>query len=220
MIEKNDLLIESFPMGSFACNCSLIYNKNTRECIAIDPGNDYSSFMELIRSRDLKVKKLLHTHAHFDHIGQSKEIKDATGAEIYLHKNDDLLYKGLKQQAMFFGETVGEVGIVDQWIEDTQEFSIEDDGLKKVFKAFHTPGHTPGSCCFYTEDLELPLLFSGDTLFKGSIGRTDFPGGSYDEIMKSIKQRLLLLPEETNIITGHGPKTSIYDEKKHNPFLN
>ncbi|MDH5581069.1 MAG: MBL fold metallo-hydrolase [Bdellovibrionales bacterium] len=220
MIEKDNIVVETFPLGSFACNCSLVYNKQTKECIAIDPGNDYSSFMELVRSRELKLKKLIHTHAHFDHIGRSKEIKDATGADIYLHQSDEQLYNSLKQQAMFFGEDVGETGVVDHFLNDEEELYLDNQSSKNMLKTFHTPGHTPGSCCFYTEELGAPLLFSGDTLFKGSIGRTDFPGGNYDEIMKSIKQRLLFLPEETNIITGHGPSTSIYNEKKENPFLN
>ncbi|MFZ8933937.1 MAG: MBL fold metallo-hydrolase [Bacteriovoracaceae bacterium] len=220
MIEKNNIVIETFAMGSFACNCSLIYNKHTKECIAVDPGNDYSSFMKLIKDRELKVKKLIHTHAHFDHIGRSKEIKDATGASIYLHKSDENLYSSLKQQAMFFGEDVGETGVIDHYLNDDEEISFVEETNKSIFKTMHTPGHTPGSCCFYTEELDTPLLFSGDTLFKGSIGRTDFPGGNYDEIMKSIKQRLLLLPEETTIITGHGPSSVIHVEKKQNPFLN
>lgn len=218
-MEHNGIVIETFPVGTLGCNCSLIYSKTTREAIAIDPGNDYEQFMELVGERNLKVKLLLHTHAHFDHIGRSAEIKKALGSQIYLHQNDLELYNTLSYQGIMFGISTGEPGQVDSFIEDDETIGIESLGLKSFLKTMHTPGHTPGSCCFYTEAFETPLLFSGDTLFKGSIGRTDFPGGSYDEIMKSLKQRLLPLPTETRVITGHGPETRIYEEKKNNPFL-
>lgn len=214
-----DIVIETFPIGSFACNCSIIYSSETKECVIIDPGNDYNGLNQIISDRKLRVKKILHTHAHFDHIGRSKELKDATGAPIYLHKGDLELYKALSQQAMFFGESVGEVSEVDYFLEDEQEISLYSKNLKGVLKTLHTPGHTPGSCCFYSDYFDTPLLFSGDTLFRGSIGRTDFPGGSYDQIISSLKNRLLILPEETNIISGHGPNSNIHTEKRTNPFL-
>ncbi|RLA62385.1 MAG: MBL fold metallo-hydrolase [Epsilonproteobacteria bacterium] len=218
-MENNGIAIETFPVGSLGCNLSLIYSKVTREAIAIDPGNDFEQFMSLIGERKLKVKLLLHTHAHFDHIGRSGEIKNSLGCPIYLHKNDLELYNTLSSQGMMFGIATGEPSKVDNFIEDEESIGIESPGLKNFLKTMHTPGHTPGSCCFYTEEFETPLLFSGDTLFKGSIGRTDFPGGNYDEIMKSLKGRLLPLPEETRVITGHGPETRIFEEKKFNPFL-
>ena len=136
MIEKDNIVVETFPLGSFACNCSLVYNKQTKECIAIDPGNDYSSFMELVRSRELKLKKLIHTHAHFDHIGRSKEIKDATGADIYLHQSDEQLYNSLKQQAMFFGEDVGETGVVDHFLNDEEELYLDNQSSQNKKKSF------------------------------------------------------------------------------------
>lgn len=214
-----DIKIETFPMGSFACNCSLIYSEGTREAIIVDPGNDAQALLKEINDRNLIVKKLLHTHAHFDHIGCSKHIKKETGATIHLHKKDDLLYKALPAQAMMFGQAPVTAGKVDQWIEDDEEYSLEDTGLKNFLKSLYTPGHTEGSCCFYTEVQGEPILFSGDTLFNGSIGRTDLPGGSFDVIKKSIKDRIYSLPDETKVVTGHGPMTRVFEEKRTNPFV-
>jgi glyoxylase-like metal-dependent hydrolase (beta-lactamase superfamily II) len=214
-----NIAIETFVMGSFGCNCTLIYSLKSSEAIAIDPGNDLNQFVKLIQKKNLTVKLLLHTHAHFDHIGSSAEIKELLGCPMYLHREDLELYKGLKSQGLMFSVETGSPGKIDYYLEDQQEIGLECRDLKNFLKTIHTPGHTPGSCCFYTESLDYPLLFSGDTLFKGSIGRTDFPGGDFPTIQKSLKQRLLPLPEETRVITGHGPATNIYDEKKFNPFL-
>lgn len=213
------LKVETFPIGSFACNCSLVYSEITKEAIIIDPGNDQVKLLEAIKSRDLNVVTLLHTHAHFDHIGHSKHIAKATGAKIHLHKEDLNLYKSLPAQALLFGQAPSVAGKVDSFIEDGEEYSLDDAELKNFLKSIHTPGHTKGSCCFYTENLEVPLLFSGDTLFQNSIGRTDLPGGDFLEIKQSIKDRLYSLPDETQVIAGHGPMTRIYDEKKGNPFV-
>lgn len=219
ILEKDDLVIETFPLGSFQCNCSIIYSISTKEALIIDPGNDLFSLLALITARELKVKKLVHTHAHFDHIGCSGDLKNQLSCELYLHKDDLELYQGLSTQAMFFGEAVGNVSSVDCFLENDQELSFESSELKFFLKTLHTPGHTPGSCSFFTEFFDLPLLFSGDTLFNGSIGRTDFPGGDFETIIKSIKQRIFLLPDETSVVTGHGPTTQIYREKRENPFL-
>ena len=161
----------------------------------------------------------MHTHAHFDHIGESSLLADKTGASIHLHRGDQFLYEALAQQGQFFGQELPDPAEVDGWLENEETFSLDDGQLKEFLRTFHTPGHTPGSCCFYTENLEKPLLFAGDTLFSGSIGRTDLPGGDGDLIISSIKKRLLTLPAETQVITGHGPSTSILKEKKSNPFL-
>lgn len=222
----DNLEIETFPTGSFGCNCSLIYSPKTRECLIIDPGNDLEFISKKIKEKNLIVKQLLHTHAHFDHIGCSKDLASQTGASIHLHQNDEQLYLALAQQAMLFGLPPLTPGSIDSYLEDGQEFGLDqtakevnDPKLRSFLKSFYTPGHTEGSCCFYTEFFEAPLLFAGDTLFRGSIGRTDLPGGDFNKIKKSIKQRLYQLPEETTVITGHGPTTRIYDEKKTNPFV-
>jgi len=219
MPNRSDLIIETFPIGTLGCNCSLIYSNITKEALVIDPGNDLNTFLKKISERALKVKKLIHTHAHFDHIGRSHEIQKITGCSLELHKSDLDLYQSLEYQGMMFGMEVGKPGKVDHFFEDEEPIGIESEGLQNLLTTLHTPGHTPGSCCFYAEGLATPILFSGDTLFKGSIGRTDLPGGDFDQIINSIKQRLVSLPEETVVITGHGPKTQIALEKRQNPFL-
>tara|TARA_Y100001954_G_scaffold70119_2_gene76793 strand:+ start:362 stop:1060 length:699 start_codon:yes stop_codon:yes gene_type:complete len=223
--EYNDLKVETFPIGTFACNCSLIYSTKTKECIIVDPGNDKKTLSKIIKEKGLKVTKLIHTHAHFDHIGHSVSINKLTNAPLYLHKGDLYLYEALKEQGLFFGaKTDDPTRPVDFYIEDEQNFHLSENSknnneCNNILNTLHTPGHTPGSCCFLSEKFQLPILFSGDTLFQRSIGRTDLPGGDSDLIINSIKQRLLTLHDETNVIPGHGPLTQIYAEKKSNPFI-
>lgn len=219
MFKSANLVVESRPMGSYACNCTLIYSTKTKEGIIIDPGNDFEALNHWIVPMGLTIKALLHTHAHFDHIGHSSEASKAYGAPIYLHEGDFFLYQALKQQGMFFGQVVGDPKPVDHKLQHEETFSLADAELKEFLKCFHTPGHTPGSCCFYLDKLDHPLLIAGDTLFRGSIGRTDLPGGDMNKIVQSIKKELYSLPDETMVITGHGPMTRIFEEKKSNPFV-
>ncbi len=219
MIKKHSLNLTSFPVGNYACNCSILYSSATKEAIIIDPGNDHELILKKINELGIKVKSLLHTHAHFDHIGRSTEVSKATGATIHLHKGDQFLYDMLPQQGLFFGQQVGTPKKLDSYLEEGEIFKFDDPEINSFLTTLHTPGHTPGSCCFYTEYFETPQLFAGDTLFMQSIGRTDLPGGDSRMIIKSIKERLLTLPEETKVIAGHGPATNIFIEKKSNPFL-
>ncbi|MBT7609943.1 MAG: MBL fold metallo-hydrolase [Bacteriovoracaceae bacterium] len=215
----SQLKLETFPMGSFACNCSLVYDDISKEAIIVDPGNDLNGILTKVQERKLDVKYLLHTHAHFDHIGCAKCLKDELGSKILLHREDENLYKALNQQASMFNQPPAEVGTIDQYLEDEMEFSLNNQNLKDFIKTIFTPGHTEGSCCFYSEIFSEPILFSGDTLFQNSIGRTDLPGGDFDTIKNSIKKRLYQLPSETKVITGHGPSTFIHHERKFNPFV-
>jgi glyoxylase-like metal-dependent hydrolase (beta-lactamase superfamily II) len=218
-LNKNSLHLTSFPVGSYACNCSILYSEKTREAIIIDPGNDHEFILKKIKELQILPKKLLHTHAHFDHIGRSNEVSAATGATIHLHKGDQFLYDMLPQQGLFFRQNVGTPKPIDSHLEEGETFFFVDPEINSFLTTLHTPGHTPGSCCFYSDYFDIPQLFAGDTLFQRSIGRTDLPGGDGSLIIKSIKNRLLVLPEETKVIAGHGPATSIYQEKKLNPFL-
>lgn len=218
-LKKNTLNLVSFPVGSYACNCSILYSEKTREALIIDPGNDHDLILKKIKELNINVLKLLHTHAHFDHIGRSTEVSNATGATMHLHKGDQFLYDMLPQQGLFFGQRVGTPKPLDAYLEEGETFSFLDSEINTFLTTMHTPGHTPGSCCFYSEYFETPQLFAGDTLFQQSIGRTDLPGGDGRLIIKSIKERLLTLPEETHVIAGHGPATYIHQEKKFNPFL-
>jgi glyoxylase-like metal-dependent hydrolase (beta-lactamase superfamily II) len=208
------MLLESFPVGPLQCNCSIIACKETGEAAIIDPGGDADQILQLVEKHKLKVKYLLHTHAHFDHIIGSRAIKEATGAKICLNREDQFLYDNLIQQGRLFGVTLDEPLPVDQYIEDEEEIKI---GNIKT-STLHTPGHTPGSMCFCLQDAE-SLLFSGDTLFAHSIGRTDLWGGSFDQIIKSISTRLFALSDETRVIPGHGRDTTIWTEKHQNPFF-
>lgn len=218
-LTKNSLRLVSFPVGNYACNCSILYSESTREAVIIDPGNDQELILKKIKELNIDVKKLLHTHAHFDHIGRSSNISEATKATMHLHKGDQFLYDMLPQQGLYFGEKIGTPKPIDSYLEDGETFSLADPEINTFLKTLHTPGHTPGSCCFYSEYFDTPHLFSGDTLFMQSIGRTDLPGGDGRLIIKSIKERLLVLPDETLVTPGHGPMTNILEEKKYNPFL-
>lgn len=208
------MLIETFPVGPLQCNCSIVACPDTKEAVVIDPGGDAPLILKRLNEGGYTVKYLLHTHAHIDHIGATAEIKNATGAQILLHPEDLFLYQNIRMQAQLLGLQVQETLPVDTDAED--EMRIQFGQCASV--VLHTPGHTPGSVCFHIEDKE-SHLFSGDTLFQGGIGRTDLWGGSYPQIMDSIRQRLLPLDDETIIYPGHGLKSTVWQEKKSNPFL-
>lgn len=208
------MLVETFPVGPLQCNCSIIACPSTGEAIVVDPGGDADKILALLKKHNLKAKYLLHTHAHFDHVLGSRAMKEATGAQICLHKGDQWLYDNLAQQGKLFGFSITDPLPVDKYLDDEEEISV---GTLKT-RTIHTPGHTPGSMCFSIEEGS-PLLFSGDTLFQRSIGRTDLWGGSYDQIIESISTRLFKLDDSTKVIPGHGPSTDIWSEKRENPFL-
>ncbi len=208
------MIIETFPVGLLQCNCTILGSEQTREAIVIDPGDEVARVLERLRRHQLEVKHIIATHGHIDHVGGLKELKDATGAPVYLHRGDLFLYQALPMQAMLLGTTAPPATEIDQYLEEGDELGV---GEIKI-KVFHTPGHTPGSLCFHTPNGEA-RLFAGDTLFMGSIGRTDLWGGSFEEIMDSLHSKVVTLPDETLVIPGHGPATTIGREKHFNPFL-
>lgn len=208
------MLIESFPVGPLQCNCSIIGCKETGEAAVVDPGGDVDQILALATEHGLTIKYLLHTHAHFDHIMGSRKLKELTGAKICLHEGDTWLYENLEKQCGLFGFKADTPLPVDLHLSDEEDVHV---GKCKA-KVIHTPGHTPGSLCFQVQDRD-SVLFSGDTLFQGSIGRTDLWGGSFEQIIDSINNRLLPLDDSTKVIPGHGPETDIWHEKKQNPFL-
>ncbi|MBI4868245.1 MAG: MBL fold metallo-hydrolase [Candidatus Wallbacteria bacterium] len=208
------MILETFPVGAFQCNCSILGDEETREAIVIDPGEDVSTILERVRELGLTVKALVHTHAHLDHVSGSRALKLATGAEIMLHKDDEWLYQNLAMQAAMFGWQVDEPLAVDRYLKQGDTVAVGKVGGEILF----TPGHTPGSLCFKVDGTD-PVLFSGDTLFQQSIGRTDLWGGSFPDIIQSIKKKLLVLPGDTLVIPGHGETTTIDEEKRMNPFL-
>jgi glyoxylase-like metal-dependent hydrolase (beta-lactamase superfamily II) len=210
------LLVATFPVGMLQCNCSIIADPVSKEAAVIDPGGDAQAIIDLLDKNGLKAKYLLHTHAHFDHILGSREMKERTGAKICLHKGDEFLYNNLSMQGSFIGLPMNNEQTlpVDHYLEDGEELQL---GAVKT-KVIHTPGHTPGSTCFCVEEQQ-SILFAGDTLFQHSVGRTDLWGGSRDEILKSISAKLFLLDDSTEVIAGHGPNTTIWEEKRYNPFV-
>jgi hydroxyacylglutathione hydrolase len=207
------MIHEILPVGPLQCNCSVIGDEASREAIVIDPGDDIQDVLALVRKHQLQVKQIVITHAHIDHVGGAMKLRAATGAPILLNQNDYALLKMLDVQAAWIGVATPERVEIDQNLADAD--TVKAGSL--AAQVLHTPGHTEGSVCLYFP-VEKKLI-AGDTLFAGSIGRTDLPGGSYEKILHSLHQRVLALPDETVVIPGHGPVTSIGEERESNPFL-
>jgi len=205
------LIRKSFPVGHLGCNCSIIGDPITKEGIVVDPGGDAQKILKTIDELGLKIIGIIHTHAHLDHFLAAGDIKAATGAPLCLHKDDKPLWDMAEIQCQMMGMPFKPLPDPDQWLHD-------DEGLCCCNGvAMHTPGHTPGSMSFWFEDYN--LLLAGDTLFRGSVGRTDLPGGDPGIIKKSILNRLYTLDDDALVITGHGPDTSIGFEKRSNMFI-
>lgn len=211
----NELMVRGIVVGVFQENCWVVGNRSTGEAICIDPGDEPEEVLALARDMGVTIKAIANSHAHLDHILGVHGVHAETGAKFLLHRNDlDLLQNGWRSSAQKMGLDI-EHGPPDPdgYVEDAD--IVEVAGLR--LSVITTPGHTTGSVSYYCEDGK--LLFSGDTLFRGSIGRTDMPGGSYDEEMRSITEKLLILPDETIVLPGHMQETSVEFEKEHNPFV-
>jgi hydroxyacylglutathione hydrolase len=207
------MIHEILPVGPLQCNCSVIGDEQSREAMVIDPGDDIEQVVALIQKHSLRVKQIVITHAHIDHVGGAMKLRAATGAPILLNQNDYALLKMLDVQAAWLGmASPGKVEI-DQ--------SVSSNDVVKAgslsAQVLHTPGHTQGSICLYFPAEK--KVIAGDTLFAGSIGRTDLPGGSFEKILQSLHDRVLALPDETAVVPGHGPMTTIGEERESNPFL-
>jgi hydroxyacylglutathione hydrolase len=207
------MIHEIIPVGPLRCNCSVIGDEGTREALVVDPGDDIEDVLALIRKHNLQVKQIVITHAHIDHVGGAMKLRAATGSPILLNQNDLALLKMLDAQAAWIGvEPPGKVEI-DQ---NLRQADLVKAGSLTA-EVIHTPGHTEGSICLYFPTEK--KLVAGDTLFAGSIGRTDLPGGSFEKIIRSLHEKVLALPDETIVVPGHGPLTTIGDERESNPFL-
>ena len=207
------MIHEVLPVGMLQCNCSILGDETSHEAIVVDPGDDIPRILALLDKHKLTVKQILITHAHIDHIAGAARLKKITGAPILYNPRDLPLVKMMDAQAAWLGMEPPEVAPPDDTLEDGRVISIT--GL--AGNILHTPGHTQGSVC-----LHLPtqnLLLAGDTLFAGSVGRTDLPGGDGPTLIRSIHEKLLPLPDSTVVIPGHGPRTTIGQERESNPFL-
>src|SRR5262252_9264120 len=207
------MIHEIIPVGPLRCNCSIIGDENTREAMVIDPGDDVADLLALVHKHNLQVKQIVVTHAHIDHVGGAMKLRAATGAPILLNQNDYTLLKMLDVQAAWLG--MPSPGKVDIEGSLGQSDSVKAGNL--AAEVLHTPGHTEGSICLYFPAEK--KLIAGDTLFAGSIGRTDLPGGSFDKIIRSLHTHVLALPDDTLVIPGHGPQTTSGDERLTNTFL-
>lgn len=205
-----NLVRKSFPVGPLQCNCTVLGDSESGTGYVFDPGGNPDRIMAAVADLGLKIIGIVHTHAHLDHFLAAGDIRSQTGAPIWLHCSDKFLWDNLEQQCAAFGVPYTPQPDPDHWLEDQQ--ALDCGGL-----CIHTPGHTPGSSSFYFEDAQ--LLLAGDTLFLGSVGRTDFPGGDSRALKQSIQQRLYRLDEAAVVVTGHGPETSIGREMRTNAFV-
>jgi glyoxylase-like metal-dependent hydrolase (beta-lactamase superfamily II) len=206
------MILMRLVVGPLQVNCYILADEKTKEAVVIDPGDDADDILRLIREKGLTVKYIVNTHAHFDHVGANRQVKEATGAELLLHEKDAVVLKSSTTQAAVFNMKTTASPSADRFIQHGDVISAGEIALKVL----HTPGHSPGGISL----AEQSIVFTGDALFAGSIGRADLPGGDLMTLIGAIKAHLLTLPDETRVFPGHGPDTTIGDEKRDNPFLN
>lgn len=207
------MVLEILPVGTLECNCSIFGDESTRKAMVIDPGADLPKIQAILERRGLSVEKIVFTHAHIDHIGAGAEFKRLTGAPTYLHRAELPVLASLPMQAQWLGAQTPEQVEIDHFLEEGD--AVEFAG--RAFEILFTPGHSPGSISLYSPQDK--LIVSGDVLFRDSIGRTDLPGGDFQTLMGSIRDKLLPLDDDVKVIPGHGPETSIGRERTSNPFL-
>lgn len=204
------LKLESFPVGPLGCNCSLLWDPETGRGLVVDPGGEGPKIRRRVEALGFKVTALLHTHAHFDHVGATKELQELWQCPAHLHGDDGFLIEALAQQTGMFG--MPEIPQPDM-------VALQAGDRHLDLTTLHTPGHTPGSCCFHGAFDKGQVLLAGDTLFRGGVGRTDLWGGSWDLLEQSIRRELYTLDDATLVIPGHGPATVLGEEAASNPFV-
>jgi glyoxylase-like metal-dependent hydrolase (beta-lactamase superfamily II) len=207
------MILEMLTVGPFQENCYVVGDEETGAGVVVDPGDEAARIALAVEQTNLEISQILITHAHIDHVGAVAALVDEYSCPVLMHAEAEPMLGQLPTQAIMMGLRFGKVPRVDRYIED--EEVIEVGGLE--LRSLYTPGHAPGHIAFYIESEG--LLLSGDALFAGSVGRVDLPGGSMEVLMRSIEERLLTLPDETSVYPGHGPKTTIGIERRHNPFL-
>ena len=207
------MIRETFPVGLLQCNCTILGDEQSREAIVVDPGYDIPRILGALAKHQLTAKQIVITHAHIDHIASALDLKRITGAPVLYNAADLPLAARMDEQAAWIGVAVPEVKPPDHSPADLEHVSARGIDAQVI----HTPGHTEGSLCLYLPSES--LLLAGDTLFAGSVGRTDLPGGHHGKLIQSIRERLLLLPDTTLVVPGHGSETTIGEERVSNPFL-
>lgn len=207
------MILETFPVGPLQCNCTILGDETTGQAMVVDPGDNIPQILAFLARHKLSLKQVIVTHGHIDHIGGAARLKKATGAPVFLNQNDLPQLTMMDMQASWLGVPTPEIAPPDASAEEGMTVGIAGH----TAQILHTPGHTQGSIClhFVPEN----LLLAGDTLFAGSIGRTDLPGGDSKQILRSLHDRLLILPDQTRVIPGHGRATTIGEERQSNPFL-
>lgn len=205
------MIIKTLEVGPIMANCYILGCEKTKEAVVIDPGDDADTILMTLAKASLTVKYLINTHGHFDHVGANKRMKEVTKADIMIHAEDEPMLSQLGRAAASFGLSAENSPAADNHLKDGDDISFGEIKLKVL----HTPGHSRGGVALYTDG----HVFVGDTLFSGSIGRTDLPGGDYNTLISSIREKLFSLPDDTVVHTGHGPDTTIAKEKRSNPFL-
>lgn len=205
------MIIKNLNVGPLMTNCYILGCEDTKEAVVIDPGGDANNILKALSDDNLTLVHIINTHGHFDHVGGNKRLKEVTSAKIVIHAEDAPMLEHLSSAAATFGVSSEDSPPPDTLVKDGDTIKFGNEELKVI----HTPGHSPGGICLLTGD----MIFVGDTLFQMSIGRTDLPGGSYDELINSIKTKLLVLDGGIKVFSGHTPPTSIGFEKKSNPFL-
>ena len=208
------MIIETFPVGLLGCNCTILADEQTREAIVIDPGDDVQEILSRLEKHGLTARQIVCTHTHIDHVGGIHDVQERLGTPASIHKADLFLFEKLDVQAQWIGMPAPRRGAIDHFVDDGDAVACRGVEMGVI----HTPGHTPGSTTFHLKG-DRNILFTGDTLFLQSIGRTDLWGGSYQDIIRSIEKKLLIFDDETLVIPGHGKSTTIGHEKRYNPFL-
>jgi hydroxyacylglutathione hydrolase len=208
------MIIETFPVGWLQCNCTILGNEETHEAIVIDPGDDPVEILARLEKHGLTARQIVCTHTHIDHVGAIQELQERSNAPAAIHKADLFLFEKLDVQAEWIGMPMPKRGAIEQFVEDGQAVACRGVEMGVI----HTPGHTPGSTSFHLAG-DRNILFTGDTLFAQSIGRTDLWGGSHPQIITSIQKKLMTFDDDTLVVAGHGQSTTIGHERRYNPFL-
>jgi hydroxyacylglutathione hydrolase len=208
---RKQMIVKRLVVGPLQENTYIVADDTTKQAMVVDPGDEPDRIIDEIRDAGLEVRYIIYTHAHFDHVGAAGDLKKETGAIILMHRNDEETYSLAKDQAAFWGFEIDDIPAPDKFLDEGDELRVGN----LSFKVMHTPGHSRGGICLLGEG----IVLTGDTIFQGSVGRTDFPGGSITELKQSFK-RLIELPEDTEILSGHGPETTVGREKRENFFVN